>query len=326
MKQEFLLGWGDPICVRQALVETLDKESFSFAKIKLDKMGYPDHYGAPSLIERLKDLELRQSGHRPKHLFITCGATGALNAALHALKTIHTDWVVTNKRYFPIYPTIVGLTDMVMIDRAKKEELCNKSNGCKEHNFIILTDSPSNPEGIVYPFHNVDIWDMAYASSTYSRGGHVPAKYGIACGSLSKTLGLAGLRLGWVSTDEDLLADSLGNYVTATYVGLSSASMAIAEQVISELDFYLFESKSRSYLDDNREEIQKLLTKFGQGFVPVNGMFAILELGKLERKALEKANIKWQSGSSWGETDDWARLSLGQTREITRAAVKAVLK
>ena len=50
------------------------------------------------------------------------------------------------------------------------------------------------------------------------------------------------------------------------------------------------------------------------------------KLGKAERKALTKANIKWQPGNTWGEDDNWARLSLGQTREIVRAAVRATLK
>jgi hypothetical protein len=55
-------------------------------------------------------------------------------------------------------------------------------------------------------------------------------------------------------------------------------------------------------------------------------MFAILQLGKAEIRALEKAGVVWQPGTSWGEDDSWARLSLGQDRKLTRAAVKAVLK
>jgi aspartate/methionine/tyrosine aminotransferase len=287
-------------------------------------MGYPPHFGTPRLIEKLKYLAFRHSGHTPKHLVITCGATGAVNAALYALSTNRTDWVVTEKHYYPIYPAIIDMTDMIQIDKAKKAELI--ISGLSEHNFISLSASPSNPEGLVCPFDSVDIYDAAYASKTYSSGGHIPVKWKVMAGSLSKTLGLAGLRLGWASTDDDDIAHSLEQYVKTHYVGLSSVSMRMAEKVLDLLDLDAFEKKSAKFVDDNREEVQKILTKFGRGDVPSRGMFAILELGKTERKALEKAKIKWQPGSTWGANDDWARLSLGQDRELVKKAVKEVLK
>ncbi len=325
MKQEISLQWGDPYIVRQALTETLGVCYPIFAPQYRD-MAYPPHTGSPKLIELLKEQVKRQSGHKPKHLIVTCGATGAINAALYALKTQKTDWVVANKRHFPLYPAFISMADMIMIDKNKKDELINKFNGCVETNFISLIDSPSNPEGWVNPFEHADIWDGAYATKTYSKGGHTPKKFRVFCGSLSKTLGLAGLRLGWVSTDEDLLIHSLERYVTAQTAGPSTVSMSIAEEVLGILDQDKFETRAAGYLDQNREEMQKVLTKFGQGEIPVRGMFALLGLGKAEKKALERAKIKYLPGNMWGETDDWARLSLGQTREIIRAAVKAILK
>jgi aspartate/methionine/tyrosine aminotransferase len=146
------------------------------------------------------------------------------------------------------------------------------------------------------------------------------------CGSISKTLGLPGLRLGWVSTDSEDIASSLGHYVSNTYVGLSSVSQGIAEEVLQSIDLDKFEDRASGYLNDNRFEVQKILTKFGQGSVPTRGMFALVQLGKAERAALKRANVKWQCGSSWGEDDSWARLSLGQSREVVRLAVKEVLK
>jgi aspartate/methionine/tyrosine aminotransferase len=314
MKPELNLSWGEPYITRQALVETLGPLACTSLH-SIHDMGYSPHFGTSKLIEQLKDLAKRHSGRRPKHLFVTLGCTGAIGASLYALRDHKKDYVLTNRRYYSLYPSIIGVSGMAMVHdvRYKKEA-------------ITLVDSPSNPEGLVFPFEDVDVWDAAYASKTYSNGGHVPVKWKIMCGSLSKTLGLSGLRLGWVSTDDDELAKSLGIWITASYIGLSAPSMAIAEQVLDILDFDKFEQRSSGYLDSNREEVQKLLDMFGQGNVPTRGMFAIVQLGKFEIRALQKANIKWQPGSLWGEDDNWARLSLGQTREIVRAAVQAALK
>lgn len=316
------MSWGDPLVIRQALVETLGND-YLISKINLESVGYPPHLGSPKLIEQMKDLEEMRSGYRPKHLMVTCGGTGAISAALYALDNIGIEYIVTNNRYYPIYPSIIGVQDKVMITEYKRQKI-NPSN----KSIITLVDSPSAPEGLIYPFRDVDIWDAAYATRTYGckLREHKPSTYRIMCGSLSKTLGLAGLRLGWVSTNDDDLAHSLSIYVTASYVGLSKPSMDIAEQILENVDLDSFEYKAANYLNDNRNEMQKVLTKFGQGNVPSRGMFALLELGKVERKALERANVKWLPGSQWGEDDNWARLSLGPYRETVRDAVRAILR
>lgn len=319
----FKLDWGDPLVIRQALQKTLGY-NFAGSAVLIESIGYTSHLGSTTLIEICKNLAERMSGKRPKHLVLTCGATGAIHAALYALKDHYTDYVVTNKRHFPIYPSIITTSGMMHINHAKRDFLAR--NGAKERSFISLVDSPSNPEGIVDIFGGVDIFDAAYASRTYTPTIAAPKEYKVMCGSLSKITGLSGLRLGWASTDDDEVAACMNRFVVANYVGLSKLSMDFAEEVLEVLDLDRFEIISAKYLDDNREEVQKILNKFSQGTVPTRGMFAILRLGKSEKRALERANVKWQPGSTWGEDDSWARLSLGQTRETTRAAVKAILK
>ena len=317
------LSWGDPRVIRQALQKTLGY-NFAGSSVLIESLGYTPHLGEPALIRICKNLAERISGHRPKHLVLTCGATGAVHAALHALKEPWTDYVVTNRRYFPIYPSIITTSDLIHIDYAKRDKLAR--NGAPERSFISLVDSPSNPEGIVDIFDSVDIFDAAYASKTYTHTNAAPASYKVMCGSLAKITGLSGLRLGWASTDNDEIAESMNRFVISSYVGLSKLSMDFAIEILEVLELDEFEVLSAKYLDDNREQVQKMLYRFGQGQVPARGMFAIIQLGKAEKKALERANVKWQPGTSWGEDESWARLSLGQSREIIKAAVKAVLK
>jgi aspartate/methionine/tyrosine aminotransferase len=325
VNKEFNLSWGEPEVVRQALIETLGR--FVFSSESIDSLIYPPHLGNPVLIEQLKTLAERHSGIKHKYLIVTCGGTGAINAALYALKTEKTHWVVTNKRYFPFYPKIIKCHGLTQIDKTVSEALQNPQNGCKEDNFIFLQDSPSNPDGAVSCFYDEDIWDAAYASHTYNHRPEIsPVSWKIMVGSLSKTLGLPGLRLGFACTDNKELYDKMSEYVTAQTMGLSKMSMDLAETILDNLNQDLFEEKSRNYLDQNREEVQKVLSRFGQGEIPVRGMFVTVQLGKAERRALERAKVKWQPGSTWGENDDWARLSLGASRETIKAAVRGILR
>src|ERR1035437_6489555 len=154
----------------------------------------------------------------PKHVTLTCGATGAIHAALYALKDRWEEYVVVGKRYFPFYPNIIGMSGMAMINRDEHKRLLGPI--FTDKNFLTLTDSPNNPDGLVYPFENVDIWDGAYAGQQYTDRACVPQGYRIFCGSLAKTLGLGGIRLGWAATDDDALAHSLDNHAIYSYCGL----------------------------------------------------------------------------------------------------------
>lgn len=322
-----LLSWGDPKCVREALYDNLPP-FIAHRSVNIWEMGYPDHNGSPDLIKELKVLAERQSKHRPKHLFVTNGATGAINAALYALKTVKTEWVVANKRYYPVLPGIINSAGLIMCDTKHKQHLCDGELGCTDSNFITFVDSPSAPEGLVYPFEKVDIFDAAYASRTYTKGySHIPSDWKIMVGSIAKTLGLPSLRIGWVSTDNDDLANSLKHYVVSAYSGVSLVSQEMATGILKHLDKDKFEKLSASHIDDNREQIQKLFNRFGnKEEVPTRGMFAVTKLEKSQVKALNKANIVWQVGPSWGETEEWARFSLGQNRDLTKEAVRRIVK
>jgi len=322
MKPTFDLGWGDTPVVRQALVETLDGMEYAVERSELSDMGYPPHAGMPALVELCKDLAKRQSGRRPEHLYITCGATGAINAALYAMDSA--EYVECHTRYFPFYPKIIDLAGKQMVDQAERNRMVKA--GAESHRFITLVDSPSNPEGLIYPNSVAHVWDAAYAGTHYGGKGASPVSWGIMCGSLSKTLGINGCRLGWAATDRLYESARLGAYVTASSSGMSVDSQLTAIGVLKRLDIDRFESRAKGYIDDNRAQAQRVLDKFGQGDAPARGMYFLVQLGKSERRALERARVKWQPGPSWGADDSWARLSLGQKRETVLAAVNAIIK
>lgn len=323
-------AWGDTIAVRQALISTLPARFFlshfssplTGSVDKILSMGYPPHDGDPELIDLVKEVARAQVGSAVKHLFITNGCTGALNVSLSAMKK-EASYGVFGDTYFPFYPQIVSGQGLITINYDQMDSLLTQNKN-EEKDFIVILDSPSNPEGI-FRQGEADIWDAAYASHKY--GGKKegqPLVWKAMCGSLSKTLGVNGIRLGWVATDDDAIAEELRASTTREYCGISQLQQDLAKSILKNLDQANFEAKAKSYIDDNREEWARVARRFGQ-LSGNTGMFQILRLGKAETKALNKAGVIWQQGNSWGKDSSWARISLGQDRVLTKETVKDVL-
>ena len=323
---KFQFAWGDPVCVRQALKEMLRNDPLLHSPhLELIRDGgYPVHEGNPRLIELLKNLALRQSGLRPKHLFVTNGATGGLNSALSVIKDKE-EFCITHGTYFPFYPAIISQTGFVHGDESDMEHI--ESSYYSHKNHVTLIDSPNNPLGHLW-YESVDIFDSAYGAYHYRKGSVVPQSWRIMVGSLGKTLGIPGIRIGWVSTNDDDLGIMLARYVTASYAGLPIQSQDTAIWYLGQLHDKMdeFEKLAGNYIDDNRNEFQKVMDHFEQSSVPERGMFCVLEIGDKERRVLESVGVKWQCGTTWGRDKNWARLSLGQNRELTREVVHEILR
>src|ERR1035437_8060253 len=113
MKSQIDMAWGDPVVIRQALVETLGI-SFPFQSRSIEGLSYPPRLCTEKLIGQLKSITFIQTGISPKHVTLTCGATGAIHAALYALRDRWEEYVVVGKRYFPFYPNIIGMSGMAV--------------------------------------------------------------------------------------------------------------------------------------------------------------------------------------------------------------------
>jgi aspartate/methionine/tyrosine aminotransferase len=319
-------AWGDTICVRQALTEVVGRSIVH--NVGLLDLSYPSHTGDPELVDMLKKVAYNQSGFNFKHLYVTNGCTGALNVAIAALKTDETFMGVIRPLHFPFYPSIVAQQGLLCVKSGDLNPRASYSGFLTQKNYITIADSPSNPVGEGYK-GECDIWDAAYATKKYGGGKEsCPESFKIMCGSLSKTLGLNGLRLGWVATNDDLLGEKLAQIVTCQYCGISQSQTFIAKRVLKKLDkggWDDFENLAYKKINANRGEWRKVLDQFG---LPVceKGMFQVFEPDVRLRAAMMMSGVKWQSGLSFGGNEWLVRISMGQTNEITKKAVKLVLE
>lgn len=317
------LAWGNSVCVREAFIKTYNKTPLLFGPDALSKFDYPEHHGDKGLISITADVIMRQFGLSYKHIFITSGATGGCVISLRAYAQMGYDNCVTREApYYIRYPK--------MIESAGLNHLTARQLGNEDDREVILLDLPSNPQGLMttlYQTNSPVILDAVYLNEVYMNPMLIDVPpHDVLVGSYSKLLGINGIRLGWMATNDDVLAAKMGELVTSEYCGLSTASQEILKSALTDFDWDSYGPYARFKLDLNRENFQKLEKYFGETPITGIGMFYYAPTDKKCRELLEKANIHYTKGSAMGTTDEFGRFNLGQDNQIVDQAVKAILK
>src|SRR3984957_1666691 len=270
------LSWGNAQCVRSAFTSRLKNKNAAF-EWNDRNLDYPPHFGDEKLIDITRNLIERYTGQFYSNIFITNGAMGGITIALRAYAQQGYQTALTRPApYFPVYPTMIEATSLKM---AHVENIFDLDLNTSEVP-VVLWDSPGNPLGDVMEnmrTRSPVIWDAVYHNNIYMCSKYEPIKCDVLVGSYSKLLGLSGLRVGWIATNDDLLAVRLKNLITAEYAGLSTASNLILLGALNEYNEYehweTFEREAKENLDDNRTEWAKLERYFGGQGVSPNGMF-----------------------------------------------------
>ena len=317
------LGFGNSVCVRDAFLETYHGNMIVFTNEGLSKFDYPERFGDPELVEITRKVILRQTGIVKKHVFLTNGATGAVTIGLRALHQRGFDYCITrNAPWYLRYPSMIKASGMRHQDEYFRRE---------PKDVVVLLDVPSNPRGLTggidYTMTLPMVLDAVYFNNVYVSSGFIPViAHDILCGSYSKLLGLNGLRIGWIATDDDLLAERIKDLVVGEYCGLSVASAEILKNVLYDFDWETFEDQARGYLDFNRSTWSRLEKFFGNVAVGPNGMFYYGPIDPHCRKLLEKVGISWTKGSDLGTNDSYGRFNLGQNVTTVRNVVNDIIR
>lgn len=322
------LTWGESVAVRQAFLHHAKKSSVHFNLEDLLAMDYTPFNGDLELIAHTANVIKRQTGLAYKYIFLTNGASGGCTIALRALKILGAQTGFTNEApYFPLYPNMMSAAGL-------PHKTYYTPVG---HPGVFLLDTPANPSGkhIGPPDWIGDmpvIWDAVYHNNVYSSLVVPHPVHSVVVGSYSKLTGLNGIRLGWIATNDDHIAGTINEIISAEYCGLSKPSKMIMNQLLSQYnldeEYYWgsFEALARNKLDSNRTEWEKLEKYFDGTPVSPNGMFYYAGMDESAKRLFTAAGVLWQPGSKCGHSDDYARFNLGQDPKIIREAVKSILK
>lgn len=318
---KFDLGWGNSVAVREAFINTYHGNPFYVSREELMGFDYPTHEGDPALVEITRQVIKRQTDQEYKHVFLVNGATGGVVIALRAYAQRGVQECLTrNAPFYVRYPSMIAASGLRQVQ---------EDNFKANSSTVVLLDLPSNPLGLITqvgPMGAPTIIDGVYLNRVYAPVFYGMPRHDVMVGSYSKLLGINGIRVGWLATNDNLLAERLKDLVTSEYCGLSQASTDILLHTMQGFDWDRFETSAKFKLDCNREEFSQLERFFQNTPVSDVGMFYY---GPMDAKAQEiftKANVTWTKGSALGTDDGFARFNMGAKNEVIEQAVRAILK
>ena len=250
------------------------------------KNRYTPTRGIPELRERLLN-QLYAKGQRCEDVLITAGATGALLVAVLALVDPG-DEVLLFDPYFVAYPNVVilagGVPRFVDTYPGFHPDLTALKKAVSPRSRAILLNSPNNPTGAVWSREELQevvsfaeehglvvISDEVYELFAYDREfvsvGSLTDR-ALVINAFSKSAGMTGWRLGYVSGPADLIDDMalLQQYTHASLNSVAQfAALVALDTSISEHAAEL--RRKRDYVRERLSPVFELAPPEGAFYV-----------------------------------------------------------
>lgn len=335
-----------------ATKETL--EEIAANAVKPLGLGYCPNAGLPSVRETMAEYLTKQQNTQvaAKDVVMTVGAAGALVSFFRAVIEPG-DEVITPAPYFVEYGAYCGhfggvLKPVPSIPPSFRPDIAAIEKAITPKTRAIIVNSPNNPTGTIYSLEDLQaiaaivdkvnetrerplflLGDEPYRAFAYD-GAEVPAllpltKFACVLGSFSKTLSLAGERIGYFAAnpampDQETLiaAVTLTNrtlgFVNAPVIGQRLAAKLVNETV--DLEIY----------DRRRKLMAKVLRDAGVEFEMPKGAFYFFAKSPVEDDAvfvdaLLKEKILVVPGRGFG-FPGYVRLSCSVDEEIIKRSAE----
>ncbi len=321
--------------------------------------GYTSAAGAPEVRAAVADYIAKSFGvpMRPELVYMTCGAAASLTATLNALCNAG-DEVIVIAPYFPEYRVFIEAAGATVVTVRADEnfhiDLEAISRAVGENTKAIIMNSPNNPTGAVYCAEELAglaallksvnakrnspvylIADEPYRELIYGAKVPYPMCYypnTVLCYSFSKSLSLAGERIGYVAVHPDCIgAEELFFAICGAGRALGYVcAPALFQRVIAKC---LGKSSDINVYKKNRDLLYDALTEYGFSCVSPEGAFYLfVQSPEADAKAFSERAKRHEllivPSDSFGITG-YARISYcvdGEMIERSLPAFKALAK
>lgn len=330
---------------KQALIQTA-KDSIPADHRYMTNVGRLD--ARQHIAQELKDVH--GENITSDQVVMTCGAAGGLNVFLKSILNV-ADEVLLLKPYFPEYLFYIGnhggRTVTVDTDDDFQPDIEKIEAAITNKTRAIILNTPNNPSGVVYDPEIVNqigamierksdeynrpiylIMDEPYRRIRYCDTPHPSVlkccRYGIVISSMSKELGLAGERIGFVVVNPKL--DGHETLISAMSVATRTLGFVNAPAFMQRV---LTQCKNAcvdlSQYRKHRDLLYGALTEFGYEMPTPNGAFFLFpkapggdDLAFLD--TLRKYHVLSVPGRGFG-TPGYIRISYAVPTETVERAI-----
>lgn len=316
---------GEPHVVREKLFEVFDCSVYELPQTK-NMYEYPPPQGYGPLVKLLED----------KHgapVIITNGAKQALGATFYTLKKLGFLSIGMKLPYWALIPPLAEVHGLECRFQEPDLSLPFKPP------YLLL--GPNNPDGqcaasselkdLAHQYKDANvpfIHDAAYYTHTYLPTSYKLEQFGdVQIYSFSKSLGLSGLRLGYVVCPNIEFYNHIKYYMETMTVGCSIVSQMFLHDLLHRMHGYptleqAFESRSAMALDESKNIIKQVsaeILEIDPNIGNIPGMFGWFKVGP--KADFLKSKVNFIDGALFG-VPGMVRMNLAFNKETMEEIVK----
>jgi len=207
-------------CESFCIQDILDFEPEASELFHQHWLGYTESQGSPSLQREICNL---YDHIQPEQVLVHTGAEEAIFLFMHAVLDVADHIIVHWPCYQSLFEVARSIGSQVTLWKAREEtgwslDLDELQQHIRPNTKAVIVNTPHNPTGHLMPpemFQEIAricrdkgvilFSDEVYRESEYRREDRLPAacdlaQNAVSLGVMSKTYGLAGLRIGWIAT------------------------------------------------------------------------------------------------------------------------------
>ena len=236
-------------CESISIGELLEMEEGALGKMKHLQLGYTESQGDPELRELIANLYTNQSF---EDIIVFTGAEEAIYIFMNILLNEGDHLIVQTPCYQSLFEIAISIGANVTRWEMQADNNWNLSTEelqglIKSTTKAIVINSPHNPTGYCIPHDNYKeiisiaekngimvLSDEVYKFSEYDAKDRLASMCdsygnGVSLGVMSKSFGLAGLRIGWIATKNKMIKKNIQSYKDYTTICNSAPSEFLAK-------------------------------------------------------------------------------------------------
>ena len=244
---KYLLASSD--CESLSIEDLLALEDGAELRFKEQRLGYTESQGSPTLREEISRIYESIS---PDQILIHAGAEEAVFTFMQAALDPGDHLIAHWPCYQSLYEIAASISCQISNWEARSEnnwelDLDDLKGLVQPDTKAIVINTPHNPTGYLMSRETYqETWQIAqaqgillfcdevYRESEYDPADRLPAacdlgELGVSLGVMSKTYGLAGLRIGWIATEDPDLYQKISHLKDYTTICNSAPSEFLAE-------------------------------------------------------------------------------------------------